>query len=174
MDPISPCVCSTNSGIMGVFSGMHTITGYPVVTTEIGQNVPVLFDQQSPTQGNFSFEPGSIELDPYRITPGTLTVYEAGYYEVYYDFSGASASVAGQYDTAVTVNGTPILNSIAHITMAPDNLYEISRRAVVLLNVGDNLQVTVQAFTPGQFIIGGNTSQLIVHRIGTASTVKLI
>ena len=57
--------------------------------------------------------------------------------------------------------------------MAPDNLYEISRRAVVLLNVGDNLQVTVQAFTPGQFIIGGNTSQLIVHRIGTASTVKL-
>lgn len=46
MDPISPCVCSTNSGAMGVFSGMHTITGYPVVTTEIGQIVPVLFDQQ--------------------------------------------------------------------------------------------------------------------------------
>lgn len=91
-----------------------------------------------------------------------------------YDFSGASTSVAGQYDTAVTVNGTPVLNSIAHITMAPDNLYEISRRAVVLLNVGDNLQVTVQAFTPGQFIVGGNTSQLIVHRIGIASTVKLI
>ena len=77
MDPISPCVCSTNSGIMGVFSGMHTITGYPVVTTEIGQIVPVLFDQQSPTQGNFSFEPGSIELDPYRITPGTLCMKRA-------------------------------------------------------------------------------------------------
>ena len=47
MSPISPCACNTNSGDMGVFSGMHTITGYPVVTTESGQIVPVLFDQQA-------------------------------------------------------------------------------------------------------------------------------
>ncbi len=113
--------------LWGVFSGMHTITGYPVVTTEIGQIIAgSIRSAIADTREFFLLSQGSIELDPYRITPGTLTVYEAGYYEVYYDFSGASASVAGQYDTAVTVNGTPILNSIAHITMAPDNLYEIS------------------------------------------------
>ena len=150
-----------------VFSGMYTVTGYPIVTTQTEVWQPALFDRQSVTRGSFTFEPGTVTHNPYAVTPGTLVIGESGVYSLYYVFANVSTTAESQYDTGITVNGSVLPNSTAHMTMSPNALYNMTRTTTAELSAGDRLQVAVWSSAPGQFIIGGNTSELLVFRIGS-------
>lgn len=147
------------------FAEMHTVTGYPLLFTTIDETLPVLFDTQDIVHGNYGFEPGSITLDPYAVTPGVIVINEPGYYEIHYDFSNVLSTVDGEYHIHVLNNGDAIENASSMVNLTADKQVTVSNTAYAYLPAGSRISMSVTGYQPGQFIIGGNMNQLLIKKI---------
>ena len=146
------------------FVEMHTITGYPLSYTS-EETLPVSFDAQDITHGNYSFEPGTVSVDPYQITPGILIVNDPGFYEIHYDFSNVLSTVDGEYHIHVLNNGSNIENASSSVNLTANKQETISNTVYTYLPAGSRISMSVTGYQNGQFIIGGNMNQLLIKKL---------
>lgn len=155
----------TGSTAEASFVEIHTITGYPLSFTTPGETLPVNFDAQDILHGNYGFEPGTVSVNPYEITPGVLIVNEPGFYEIHYDFSNVMSTVDGEYHIFVLNNGSSIENATSLVNLIADKQTAISNTVYTYLPAGSRISMSVTGHQVGQFIIGGNMNQLLIKKL---------
>lgn len=151
------------------FSGMYSTIGYPILVDDTESDYGLIFNEQSLTNGDFTFNPGDISLDPFEITPGTIEINEPGIYELYLGIDNLSTTIDGEYDFRIIRNGNLVNHtSSVRISMHPNELYHVSRAVISELNENDIISVDVRVFVnnDGQLLLSGGHVELLLKKIG--------
>lgn len=148
-----------------IYGGMFNHSGYSVQIDSEFEEKALFFDGQFPSTDEIILEPGSISMaNGYSFTPGTLIVKESGTYAIDYSVNALSR-LETKCRILVTVDHALLLNSMTLLQMHPDELYLFSRTVYYNLKAGSQIQLVLYASKPSSIIIGGNLSQLFVHRL---------